>query len=211
MPIFLRPDTSDKDVFYDVFIDKQYGFPLMFDPKVIIDAGSNIGLSAIYFANAYKDVKLYCIEIEESNFKILEKNLANYENKFLYYAALWFSKTSFTILDNKSGHWGFSVVEDVDQGSIGQKIKSITIEQIVQSNNIDFIDILKIDIEGAEKELFSMNYELWLPKTKIIMIELHDRMKKGCSKSVFEAICKYDFSMEIRGELLIFINNDIPA
>lgn len=209
-PIFIRPNTSDKDVFFDVFIDKQYGFPLGFVPKIIIDAGANIGLSAIYFANVYKDTKLYCIEIEQSNFKLMQRNTSMYENIFLYNAAIWYSETTFTILDNKSGHWGFSVIEDFNEYTIGQKIKAITIEQIIESHDIDFIDILKIDVEGAEKELFSKNYELWLPKTKVIMIEFHDRMKKGCSKSVFEAINKYDFSMEIWGELLIFINNNIP-
>ncbi len=208
-PIFLRPETSDKDVFNDVFVDKQYGFPLGFNPKVIIDAGSNIGLSVIFFANQYKTSKIFCIEIEKDNFRMLKKNMTDYQDVILYQAALWDSETSFTILDNNSGRWGFTVVEDVNCELAGQKIKSITIDQIIKTHEITCIDILKIDIEGAEKELFSGNYELWLPITKVIMIELHDRMKIGCSKSVFQAINKYDFSMEIRGELLIFINNRI--
>ena len=75
--------------------------------------------------------------------------------------------------------------------------------------NFPKIDILKLDIEGSEKELFETNFEDWLPKTKILIIELHDAMKTGCSKSVFNAISKYDFSFSIKGENIIFTNNAI--
>lgn len=69
------------------------------------------------------------------------------------------------------------------------------------------IDLLKLDVEGAEKEIFSVNYENWLPYTKVIMIELHDRFKHGCSKAFFSAVAKYDFSFSIRGENCILVNN----
>jgi hypothetical protein len=69
------------------------------------------------------------------------------------------------------------------------------------------IDILKLDIEGSEKEVFETGYEHWLPKINILIIELHDKMKKGCSRAVFNAISKYDFSFDIKGENIIFTNN----
>ena len=72
---------------------------------------------------------------------------------------------------------------------------------------ITVLDLVKIDIEGAEKELFENGYEKWLPKTRVLVVELHDRMKPGCSKSVFSAICQYDFSFSHKGENLIFTNN----
>ena len=53
------------------------------------------------------------------------------------------------------------------------------------------IDILKIDIEGAEKELFMDNYKTWLGKTKVIVIELHDRLDKEISGIFFKAVNNY--------------------
>jgi hypothetical protein len=53
--------------------------------------------------------------------------------------------------------------------------------------------LLKIDIEGGEKQLFESNYENWLPKTKCIIIELHDGVLKE-AQNFFKAISKYDFS-----------------
>ena len=86
-------------------------------------------------------------------------------------------------------------------------IPTISISKIMKDNNITVIDLLKIDIEGAEKELFESSFESWLPNTRVLVVELHDRMKPGCSKSVFSAICKYDFSFSHKGENLIFTNN----
>ena len=71
----------------------------------------------------------------------------------------------------------------------------------------DNCDIVKLDVEGSEKEIFSENYEGWLPKKKVLIVELHDRMKKGCRKAVFQAISRYDFSLQVAGENLVFTNN----
>ena len=79
----------------------------------------------------------------------------------------------------------------------------------MKNNNIDSIDIFKIDIEGSEKELFEMNYEYWLPKTKCLIVETHDRMKPGCSESVLNTIRKYDFEKIESGENIVFVNNRI--
>mgnify|MGYP000361339186 CR=1 FL=1 len=54
-------------------------------------------------------------------------------------------------------------------------------------------DLLKIDIEGAEKELFSENTDYWLGKVNMIIIELHDWMRKDCSKNFYSAIKKYKY------------------
>jgi hypothetical protein len=68
--------------------------------------------------------------------------------------------------------------------------------------------LLKLDIEGSEKEVFEKNYETWLPNTKMLIIEVHDHMRKGAAKSVFAAMNKYNFSFSMNQEKLIFINQD---
>jgi hypothetical protein len=75
--------------------------------------------------------------------------------------------------------------------------------------NITTIDILKIDIEGAEKEIFETNFENWITNTKVIIVETHDRYKKGTSKAIFNTIGKYDFSLELSGENLVLVNNNL--
>ena len=97
----------------------------------------------------------------------------------------------------------------VEKGSGDNIIRGYTVDEIMQLMNTTLIDILKIDIEGAEKEIFESNYENWIPNTKIIIVETHDRYRKGTSKAIFNTIGKYDFSLQLSGENLILINNNL--
>jgi hypothetical protein len=58
-------------------------------------------------------------------------------------------------------------------------VKTVDIETLLQSSGRREIDILKVDIEGAEKIVFSKNYEEWIKKEKNIFIELHDEECKS--------------------------------
>jgi len=67
---------------------------------------------------------------------------------------------------------------------------------------------LKLDIEGAEKNVFEKKFEQWLPRVKILVIEFHDRMVEGCSSTVLKALSNYSFRSEIKGENTIFYNKE---
>jgi len=78
----------------------------------------------------------------------------------------------------------------------------------MQQRNWETIDILKLDIEGAEKNVFEKNFEKWLPKVKILIIEFHDRMIEGCSSTALKALSYYNFCSESKGENTIFYNQE---
>lgn len=211
-PLHLRKSTSDIETFYQVFGNLEYGdIPIKFSPKVIIDLGANIGLASVYFANKYPDSKIISVEPETSNFDVLKVNTARYKNIILEQKAISNIDDKYVeILDKGYGKWGFiTEIKDEYDNSFGSGIKTITINKISELYNINCIDILKIDIEGAEKELFETNFEKWIPITRCIIIELHDGMKKGCSKSFFKCISNYNFSFRIRGENLVLINENL--
>src|SRR5436190_21998125 len=77
-PVYVRIGTTDLSVLKQVLVERQYDFSLPVTPKVIVDAGANIGLSAVFFANKYPAAVIFAIEPEESNFKVLEKNVSAY-------------------------------------------------------------------------------------------------------------------------------------
>mgnify|MGYP006101779395 FL=1 len=206
-PIALRPRTSDLPTFDQVFLGLEYNINFTFKIERIIDAGGNIGLAAIYFANKYPNAKITSVEPEKDNFKMCVKNTKNYNNVTPVQKALSNSNgEELYIKDSGLGSWAFTTVSKREGIPESNKVLTINIEEILNQNNWDIVDIVKIDIEGAEKELFDSNFERWIPKTKCIIIELHDRMKKGCSKSFFKTISQYNFSCELRGENLILIN-----
>jgi FkbM family methyltransferase len=204
-PISMRPQHSDKITFREIFIRKEYDIelPSSLNPTVIIDAGANIGFTSVFFANRFPDARIFSIEPDEENFRLLTTNTAPYSLITPLKSALWPINEQINILDKGHGNRGF-MVEKSDHGI---SLPGVSLSQLMQDHEIKHIDILKIDIEGSEKEVFSFGYEHWLPVTKHLIIELHDRMKPGCSRAVFKAINTYDFSLSIRGENLIFVNN----
>lgn len=70
---------------------------------------------------------------------------------------------------------------------------------------IDSINLLKMDIEGAEKEIFKCCP--WINKVNVLAIELHDRLYGGCTQAVRDA-CQ-GFAIEERGEITFFFAQQI--
>lgn len=214
-PIFLRQNTSDQSTFKQIFDAKEYEIKYLFIPKTIIDAGANVGLAAVYYAQRYPKAKIYSIEPEASNITVLKKNVKSYKQVVCLPNALHHTAGEILeIVDKGTGNWGFvtKAASDVtDVKTIVSSVKTVSIQSIVEMHNIPIIDILKIDIEGAEMALFERNYENWLPKTRCLIIELHNRFYPGCQERVFNVMSKFDFTHFKNGENWVFINEDIKA
>ena len=196
--LYLRAGTSDYPTFIQVFSDNQYDHPFDVQPKVIIDCGANIGLAAVYFANKYPDATIISIEPESSNFEVLKLNTQHYPNIHCLKNGIWNRKANLKIEDIGLGKWGFITTEVPEPEP--NTIAALSINDIREMFSIDEIDILKIDIEGSEKQMFKDNYSGWMNKSKLIIIELHDRMQKGTAKAFFDALHPYDYQLEMKGE-----------
>lgn len=196
-PINLRKGTTDHLTFNQIFISRIYNLPLKFEPKYIIDCGANVGMASIYFASKYPQATIIAIEPEISNFRVLTENCKNYKNIYLLQKAVWHTSMNMEVVDTGSGNYGFAMKElsEVKVDSIKDVVTSITLGEVMKLYSIDRIDLLKIDIEGAEKEIFSVNYDDWLSKTKTLTVETHDRFNPGASRAIVKAIAKYDFSI----------------
>lgn len=203
---YLRPGTSDYYTFDQVFIEDQYAFDIPFRPSAIIDAGANIGLSSVYFAHRFPEAKIIAIEPSRENCAVLERNIAGLENVYPLCMGLWNKDTCLEIIDRKTSKNSF-MVREVDSGA-ADCIPAISVPTIMERFKLDIIDILKIDIEGSEKELFEENYASWLGRTRMLIIEIHDFMKDGCANSVFRALSGYDFSFSMKHENIILINRN---
>ena len=202
----LRPNTSDYYTFDQVFLRDQYNIQFPFELKTIIDAGANIGLASLYFSHKYPQSKIVAIEPSKENFDILSQNIAPYPNVKAFCKGLWNKDVHLAITNTDGVKNAFMVAETTADNP--NAIPAICISTIMHEQSWERIDLLKIDIEGSEKEVFETNYETWLPKTRAVVIELHDNMKRGTSKSVFKAISQYNFSFNMQDENLIFINLD---
>jgi FkbM family methyltransferase len=180
-------------------MDQEYQSPFEIEPRVIVDAGANIGMSTIYFANRYPNSRIIAIEPEGSNIRILKRNCCFFPNVKIIQGALWSSSGEVSLTNHGKEPWTFAVAEGPVPDA-NSKVKSYSMLDILEIANADRIDLLKLDIEGAEKELFSSDSDLWLDRVSVLAIELHDRYKPGCARAFYSKLIGRDFHQEVRGE-----------
>lgn len=205
-PLYLRAHTTDLPAFVQIFQLRDYEFPLAGEPQFIIDGGANVGYASVFFANKYPQAKIIAVEPEESNCRLFAKNCAGYPNIELVPAAIWGRTGRVRIKDIGLGSWGFVVEEAAADDP--RSVAAVTIAELLHRSGKSRIDILKLDIEGAEQDVFSGAYASWLEKVNVLIIELHDHLTPGCSAAFSAAIGQYDFQKMRRGENIILVKHE---
>lgn len=201
-PVTLRLGTSDAMTFGEIITRGICAVHLRQPPRVIVDAGANIGLTAVYFANQFPAARILALEPESSNYALLCKNTAAYPQVVPIQAALWSSTTTLDLVDAVGRHCGFRTqtpgVAD-DRRVIGQ-VTALDMLRLLADYQVKQIDLLKVDIECSEIEVFA-GAAAWIDRVGVIMIELHDRFKRGCALSFYTAV--QDFVVEWRRETIV--------
>ncbi len=185
--ISIRAGTTDAQELVYVAIRETYGAVLP-EGKVneIVDAGASFGESSAWYLSRFRDARLIAIEPHPDSFRLLERNLRPYGSRAAAVrAALWHRPGALVVrpaasLDSTS-------VEEMS--GIGD-CEAMTVTQILERFGIDQIDIFKCDIEGAERELFEHECDLWLDRTRFIAIETHG---PECLSTVVAATRRHGF------------------
>jgi FkbM family methyltransferase len=201
----LRAGTTDGAIYEQIFLMRDCAVPFSIDPALIIDAGAHVGCSALFFADQYPNAKIIAVEAEGANYAMLEANVASNPNIESIHAAVWKDNTPVRLQNPDDPGWGFRVEGSPSSEAVGDlEIPAVTIDDLLARSGMQDIDLLKLDIEGAEREVFMADCDAWLSKTKTIVIELHDRMKPGCREAFFAALARYDHTVkETRHNLVV--------
>jgi FkbM family methyltransferase len=228
-PFFYRPKTSDEGVINQIFKQSDYNLGRLrrgneltelcnriavTRSPLIIDAGANIGASAVYFAYSFPKAQVVAIEPEQSNFDLLKANTEGTSVQCIH-AALHATAGQVNVVDTGQGYWGFRTVGSTDASIAGvqdsQSANCTTINDIYESQAHRCAPFMvKIDIEGGESDLFSANTE-WVAKTPLIIIELHDWLLPGTanSRTFLQCIAGHNRDFVHIGENVFSIDNDL--
>jgi FkbM family methyltransferase len=144
-----------------------YGFKADNDNPVILDCGAHVGLASIYFATKYPNSQIHSFEADPSIAKMLTENINSLGLKIVnaHSQAVWINEEG--VCFYKSGDdSGF--ISDEEPESL-EKVPSIRLKQIIQNQHVD---LLKLDIEGAEYDVIKDCDEA-LANVKNIIIEVH--------------------------------------
>jgi FkbM family methyltransferase len=207
-PVKLRARTSDPFVFRQIMIESEY-LPLK-DLRVatILDLGANIGLASAWFLNCFPDARVFAVEADADNCAACRDNLAAYGIRArVLHGAAW-SRREMLTLHRKSSAADNFVENAGDTAGEQMPVQGWDIANLIEMSGFAQIDLLKIDIEGAEEAIFRAKVSGWLPRVHNLCVELHG---KPCRDAFLGALADYDFEHGQSGELDLCTNLRLKA
>lgn len=158
---------------------------------IIIDAGANIGLFSRLMLKENSRSKIYAVEPEENNYQFLKTNTKGYNAEALW-GGIWSHDCKLKVIARDTGDWGF-IVKEVNDDSDSFSINAVSIGSLIKKYNLKRIDLVKMDIEGSEYEIFKSNSLEWLDICSAIVIETHDHIIKGSDALVNKVLLEKGF------------------
>jgi FkbM family methyltransferase len=130
----------------ELFISEFYKFRTSNDRPRIIDCGSYIGTSILYFKTNYPNAIVSGFEPDDTNYKIIKTNLENwnFSDTTVTNAAIWINND--TINFHSKGNMASRIEDGIVTDDNKRTVQCVRLKDLLNEE----IDFLKIDIEGAE-------------------------------------------------------------
>lgn len=196
----IEAEMSLRFVVREIFIDKAYNPPNLPIEKndVVVDVGANNGIFTLFAASLTHN-KVYAFEPAPRNFEILERNIA--ANKLHHVMA-----HCCAVSDRVGMAKLFLNPEDVHQNLLSEyivpnriekykactnlnyliphpektecsiSVPTTTLQDIINDNQIEQIDFLKLDCEGAEGPILQSTSNAYLQRVRKIALEFHNHL-----------------------------------
>lgn len=223
--VVLRPDTSDPAALRQVFGTQDYDLRrlrragelgALYDGLVargrvplILDLGANIGLAAIYFARVWPASHVVALEPAADNFGLLFQNTQDLANVTAWCAGIASAPGKLRLVDPDAEKWAYRTAPagPAAEGAVPAVSVPDILAEFGPDRGYDPF-IAKIDVEGAEAELFGRN-TAWVDRFPLLIIELHDWLLCGeaSSRSFLRVIADLDRDFVLVGENVFSIAN----
>lgn len=202
---FQNRDSAQQTI-EEIFNEESYQFKTINKNPFIIDAGSNIGIAALYFKTCYPESKILCFEPDPNAFKELQNNMLTncVEGVTLINAAITQKEGQVDFFGELSGDTpdtrGNSIIKDWGMQRVTST--SITVKGVNLSNYIDQpVDFLKLDIEGAEqqviKELISSEKIKWIQEMAIEIHQSNNFINLNNVSNIKSDLIEFNFKTEV--------------
>lgn len=211
----VRPCDSDPFVLAQIFTAREYDAHPFWMTRlnavasevagaggvpVIIDAGANVGYSALYLAEHFPDAVILAVEPDPACVQLIERNCAHHPRIRPVHAALWSHGDGVDLSAGDEGSWANRV-------SGRGTTPSVTLETLLDGIAGAVPFIVKLDIEGAESEVCQASPEA-IASFACIMIEPHDWMLPGSGglAPLYDAVAGKKMDTLIRDETLMLFD-----
>jgi FkbM family methyltransferase len=174
-------DLSELWVLHEIFVSGEYRLPDC-SPRVIVDLGSNIGLSVLYFRDMYPEARIIAVEADPLVFARLQRNVAHLRDVALVHAAAGDRDGSVTFYSGPES-WAGSVNPDPGRRVRQQLVPALTLEDILERVGEARADLLKMDVEGSEIEILRASTAA--RNASLVVFEFH---QEYADKDVWDAV-----------------------
>ena len=153
--------------------------------------GANIGLSSAWFLSRFPDAAVFAVEADADNYAICCENLAGYGSRArVLHGAAWYKRANLTLHRHVQCPAANSVQETETDVAGEMHVQGWDLASLIEMSGFPQVDLLKIDVEGAEEEIFCADVSNWLPHVRNLCIELHG---PACWDAFFSALASYDY------------------
>lgn len=203
--VFYRPATTDPFVIHQVLLRRggkaEYFLPRALEPEVILDIGSNIGTSILFFHEQFPAARIYGFEPHPETFRILQANVGSIPSVEIFNHALGaadgqvsaaFDGMDFSGLVAKPGSAKFN------QAATTVECEVKHAGEVMKNLGLTKIDLIKIDCEGAEYDVLTALPDKMLRKCKWIVGEMHD-----VSAFKLLALLAQDFDLDLKKRMFV--------
>ena len=188
--ILYRPGTTDPFVLYQVLLKRgkkaEYYVPPALKPKMIVDIGSNMGASVIYFHHQFPEAKILGFEPHPETFGVLEKNVADLPGVRVFNYGLGAARERIAVPADRVNFGAFNTrghFKDRGYPAVPTECEIRRLDEVLRELQITQVDLLKIDCEGSEADVFGTLPDEILNRCQWIVGEFHDH-------SAFEVLAR---------------------
>lgn len=167
---YYRVRGGDLFILHEVLLDRCYWIPprLANSVKNVVDLGGNIGTATLSFATQFPEASFVCAEPNPGNATVLARNVAWLGSR---------ARVAQVAIGDYDGEAEFKAACAAWGGQLGGGQGSIRVQchrldTFLDSMDLDRVDVLKVDIEGAERGVFASRGDWW-KKVQLIIAELH--------------------------------------
>lgn len=149
---FRLGDYQDLEVMRELYVEDEYDVPLPDTADVVVDLGANVGLSALDFRARYPTARIFAVEPDPLAFAKLERNVkADPRIEAVNVAVGGEDGERDFFSSHESVVSGFERTRDFQKPI---QVRARTLDTLLADLGISHVDVLKVDVEGAERELF---------------------------------------------------------
>jgi FkbM family methyltransferase len=171
-PILYRSHTTDISVAWELFHQGEYECTRAWDFGTVVDCGANVGMFlAFALGKLGGRLRSYVgVEPDPAAFALLERQAEQFglrDKSRLLRAAAWHTDGEVSF-DDAGPSWGRHV-----SAAGARRVRALCIESILDEADLEQCDLLKLDIEGAERQVLPL-ISAWGPRVRTLVAELHD-------------------------------------